>query len=164
MSCVSHDALVAHRCGRRRLAGREAGARGPVRGLLVPVYALVRRNGADADQALDLTQAFFTRLLEEGDLADLDRGSGRFRSWLLSSVKHFIANDRDRECAPKRGGRSAIQIDAADAESRYCLEPSSDVTPDRIFERRWALTLLGQCSTRGARSVPTRVAGGSLTC
>jgi RNA polymerase sigma-70 factor (ECF subfamily) len=110
-----------------------------------PVYAFIRRDGADAERALDLTQGFFARLLEKGDLADVDRNRGKFRSWLLASAKHFVANEHDRERAAKRGGgRAALSIDAADAESRYRLEPSSDMTPDRVFERRWALTLLGQ--------------------
>lgn len=109
-----------------------------------PVYAFVRRDGADAERAMDLTQGFFARLLEKGDLADVDRSRGRFRSWLLSSVKHFVANERDRERAIKRGGgQSTISIDAADAESRYSREPAEAMTPERIFERRWAMTLLG---------------------
>jgi len=110
-----------------------------------PVYAFIRRDGADAERALDLTQGFFTRLLEKGDLADVDRSRGKFRSWLLSSARHFVANEHDRERAAKRGGgRAVLSIDAADAESRYRLEPPSGMTPERIFERRWALTLLGQ--------------------
>jgi RNA polymerase sigma-70 factor (ECF subfamily) len=110
-----------------------------------PIYAFIRRDGADAEQAMDLTQGFFARLLEKGDLADVDRSRGRFRSWLLASVKHFVANERDRERASKRGGgRAAISIDAADAESRYRLEPAEALTPEKIFERRWAMTLLAQ--------------------
>src|SRR5205814_2150771 len=108
-----------------------------------PIYAFIRRDGADAERAMDLTQGFFARLLEKGDLADVDRSRGRFRSWLLSSVKHFVANERDRERAIKRGGgRAAIPIDGDDAESRYRLEPSEAMTPEKIFERRWAMMLL----------------------
>jgi RNA polymerase sigma-70 factor (ECF subfamily) len=110
-----------------------------------PVYAFVRRQGNDADAALDLTQGFFARLLEKRDLAGVDRAKGRFRSWLVAAVKHYLANERDRSRADKRGGgRRPISIDASDAESRYNLEPSHDLTPERIFERRWALTLLDQ--------------------
>ena len=110
-----------------------------------PVYAFVRRQTGNADEAMDLTQGFFARLLEKRDLAGVDRGRGRFRSWLVAAVKNYLANQRDRSRAEKRGGgRRAISIDAADAESRYRLEPSHDVTPERVFERRWALTLLGQ--------------------
>lgn len=110
-----------------------------------PVYAFIRRDGADSERAMDLTQAFFARLLEKGDLADVDRGKGRFRSWLLASVKHFIANERDRERAAKRGGgRPLASIDTSDADSRYRMEPSRDMTPEQVYERRWALTLLDQ--------------------
>jgi len=110
-----------------------------------PVYAFIRRQGADADEAMDLTQGFFARLLERRDLAAVDRARGRFRSWLVAAVKHYLANERDRARADKRGGgRKAISIDAADAESRYRLEPSHELTPERVFERRWALTLLNQ--------------------
>jgi RNA polymerase sigma factor (sigma-70 family) len=113
-----------------------------------PVYAFVRRQGADADDAMDLTQGFFARLLEKRDLAGVERGRGRFRWWLLLAVKHYLANERDRSRAAKRGGgKKAVSIDAADAESRYRLEPSHDDTPERIFERRWALTLLDQVLT-----------------
>jgi RNA polymerase sigma-70 factor (ECF subfamily) len=110
-----------------------------------PVYAFVRRQTGDADLAMDLTQGFFARLLEKRDLAGVDRGRGRFRAWLVAAVKHYLSNERDRARAEKRGGgRPAISIDAADAESRYRLEPSHELTPERIFERRWALTVLGQ--------------------
>jgi RNA polymerase sigma factor (sigma-70 family) len=110
-----------------------------------PVYAFVRRKCGDADEAVDLTQGFFARLLEKRDLAGVERGRGKFRWWLLLAVKHYLANERDRSRAAKRGGgRRPVSIDAADAESRYRLEPSHDVTPERIFERRWALALLEQ--------------------
>ena len=108
-----------------------------------PVYAFVRRQVGDADEAMDLTQGFFTRLLEKRDLAGVDRARGRFRAWLVAAVKHYLANERDRARAAKRGGgRRPVPIDAADAESRYRMEPSHDLTAERVFERRWALTLL----------------------
>jgi RNA polymerase sigma factor (sigma-70 family) len=110
-----------------------------------PVYAFVRRQGCDADEAMDVTQGFFARLLEKGDLASVERGHGRFRSWLLTAVKHYLANERDRARAEKRGGgRLPLSIDPADAEGRYRLEPSHEMTPERVFERRWALALLEQ--------------------
>ena len=108
-----------------------------------PVYLFIRRQTGDADAALDLTQGFFARLLEKRDLAGVDRARGRFRSWLVAAVKNYMSNERDRARAGKRGGgRRPLSIDAADAESRYRLEPAHDLTPERVFERRWALTLL----------------------
>ncbi len=114
-----------------------------------PLYAYVRRRGKNADDALDLTQAFFARLLEKDVLADVDRGKGKFRSFLLAACKHFLANEYDRERAQKRGGgRPLLSLDAADAEGRYINEPVDGVTPEKLFERRWALALLQQVMTR----------------
>jgi RNA polymerase sigma factor (sigma-70 family) len=108
-----------------------------------PLYAYVRRRGHEANEAEDFTQAFFARLLEKNDLAAADPGRGRFRSFLLASLKHFLANEWDRARAEKRGGgRSVLSIDFGTAEERYRAEPSHDLTPERIFERRWALVLL----------------------
>jgi RNA polymerase sigma factor (sigma-70 family) len=108
-----------------------------------PLYAYVRRRGHQADEARDFTQAFFARLLEKNDLAAADPGRGRFRSFLLTSLKHFLANEWDRNRAQKRGGgRSALSIDFGTAEERYRAEPAHDLTPERIFERRWAFVLL----------------------
>jgi RNA polymerase sigma-70 factor (ECF subfamily) len=116
-----------------------------------PLYAFVRRRGYDADEALDLTQGFFTRLIEKNDLSDADRTRGRFRAWLLTSVKHYLANEWDKATAAKRGGGRAVfsfDIDPGDAEDRYRREPSHEITPERIFDRRWALTLLEQTLAR----------------
>jgi RNA polymerase sigma factor (sigma-70 family) len=108
-----------------------------------PLYAYVRRRGHEADEAQDFTQAYFARLLEKNDLAAADPGRGRFRSFLLTSLKHFLANEWDRARAEKRGGgRSLLSIDFGTAEERYRAEPSHDLTPEKIFERRWALVLL----------------------
>ena len=115
-----------------------------------PVYAFVRRRGYDADEALDLTQGFFTRLIDKNDLAAADRNRGRFRAWLLTAVKHYLANEWDKATAEKRGGGRAVfsfDIDSDDAECRYRREPAHQVTPERIFDRRWALTLLEQTLT-----------------
>ncbi|HEV3304183.1 MAG TPA: sigma-70 family RNA polymerase sigma factor [Planctomycetaceae bacterium] len=108
-----------------------------------PLYAYVRRRGHDADEAQDFTQTFFARLLEKNDLAAADPARGRFRSFLLASLKHFLANEWDRARAVKRGGgRAVLSIDFGTAEERYRAEPSHDLTPEKIFERRWALVLL----------------------
>jgi len=114
-----------------------------------PLYAFVRRRGHDADGARDLTQAFFTRLLEKNDLAAAQPERGKFRSYLLTSLKHFLANEWDRERAQKRGGgRSGLSIDFGTAEERYSREPSHDLTAEKIFERRWALVLLEKVLAR----------------
>jgi RNA polymerase sigma-70 factor (ECF subfamily) len=108
-----------------------------------PVYAYVRRRGHDHHQAQDLTQAFFARLLEKNDLADADRTRGRFRSFLLTACQHFLANQYDHAKAKKRGGgRSHVALDFSDADQRYSHEPAHDDTPERLFDRRWALDLL----------------------
>jgi len=114
-------------------------------GYWYPLYAFVRRQGHDAHDAQDLTQEFFARLLEKNYLQDVDRAKGRFRSFLLASLKHFLANEWDRRKALKRGGaRTHVPIDSQSAETRYGLEPAHDQSPEKLFERRWALTLLDQ--------------------
>ena len=108
-----------------------------------PIYAYVRRLGHSHDEAEDLTQGFFARVLEKQYLRDFDRERGRFRSFLLGSLKHFIANERDAARTQKRGGgRAPLPLDEVlQAQHRYNLE-AGDLTPDRIFERQWALTVL----------------------
>ena len=114
-----------------------------------PLYAFVRRQGMSEHDAQDLTQEFFARLLEKSWLDGVDRERGRFRSWLLASMKHFLANEWDRANRLKRGGgQTVLSLDAQTAEARYALEPADPVTADRIFERRWALTLLEQVLER----------------
>ncbi len=108
-----------------------------------PVFAFVRRQGHAADDAQDLTQGFFARLIEKGDLADADRSRGRFRSFLLSACRHFLSNERDHASALKRGGRhAAIPIDVATAEGRYEQGLSHGETPEHLYERQWCVTLL----------------------
>jgi RNA polymerase sigma factor (sigma-70 family) len=108
-----------------------------------PVYAFVRRRGNSAADAGDLTQGFVARLIETAGIARADPDKGRFRSYLLGAVRHFLANEQDRAAARKRGGGRAIgSLDLADAERRYAAEPADDRTPEQLFERRWALTLL----------------------
>lgn len=111
-----------------------------------PIYAYVRRLGHTQEEAEDLTQGFFMRVLEKHYLHDFDRERGRFRSFLLGALKHYLANQRDAARTLKRGGGRALLPldDILDAERRYSLEPRTDLTPDRIFERQWALTVLGR--------------------
>lgn len=108
-----------------------------------PVFAFVRRRGYSTDEAEDLTQGFFTRIIEKGDLTDADRARGRFRSFLLSACQHYLANERDRTLAQKRGGgRPPLSIDVADAEQRYRRALAHEETPEVLYERQWCLTLL----------------------
>jgi RNA polymerase sigma-70 factor (ECF subfamily) len=108
-----------------------------------PLYAYVRRRGHSPDDAEDLTQAFFARLLEKNWLADADRERGRFRSFLLASLKHFLANEWDKAQTQKRGGRvHVIPLETAVAETRYQREPADEAAADKAFDRRWALALL----------------------
>jgi RNA polymerase sigma-70 factor (ECF subfamily) len=109
-----------------------------------PVYAFVRRQGYGAEESRDLTQGYFLQLLEKEFLADVRPELGRFRAFLIVSVKHFLSNERDRERALKRGGgRPPVCLDATEAEDRYRFEPVESLTPERLFERRWAATVLG---------------------
>ncbi len=108
-----------------------------------PLYAYVRRRGILAEDARDLTQGFFARLLEQNDCARADPQRGRFRAFLLASLRHFLANERDRERADKRGGGAApLPLDLEGAEERYALEDCRELTPEEHFDRVWTLELL----------------------
>jgi RNA polymerase sigma factor (sigma-70 family) len=108
-----------------------------------PLYAYVRRRGYRIEDAQDLTQDFFARLLEKNSLEVASRERGRFRTFLLAGLANFLNNHWDRTRAAKRGGGyELVSWDAQTAEERYQQEPSHDETPEKIFERRWALTVL----------------------
>ena len=114
-----------------------------------PLYAYIRRKGYDRHKAQDLNQEFFYRLLKENYLGAVDRKRGKFRSFLLVALNHFLSNQRDHERAAKRGGgQPLISLDETDAENRYLLEPASDLSPEKIFERNWFLALFDQALTR----------------
>src|SRR3989442_7530073 len=114
-----------------------------------PLYAYLRRSGRDTHDAQDLTQAFFARLIEKKDFALADRDKGKFRFYLLGALKHFLADQHDKATALKRGGgQTFVSFDAQTAEQRYRMEPVDEATPDMLFERRWALTLLDQALAR----------------
>ena len=114
-----------------------------------PLYAFVRRQGLAAHEAQDLTQDFFARLLSKDWLDGVDRERGRFRSWLLAAMKHFLSNEWDKQRALKRGGGvTIISISDDEAESRYAHEPADTVSADQLYDRRWALTILEQSLTR----------------
>ena len=108
-----------------------------------PLYAFIRREGYDADHAQDLTQGFFALLLERNDLAGLVRGEGKFRSFLLKALTHFLINERARANTLKRGGdRVIVSLQEESAENRYQSEPAHGETPEKLFERQWALALM----------------------
>jgi RNA polymerase sigma-70 factor (ECF subfamily) len=131
------------------LAAREGSAQGAqealeslCRGYWPPIYAFIRRRGHGPDDALDLTQEFFARLLEKHYLEAADPSTGRFRTLLLTAVSRFLANERERALALKRGGGAVHLPLEADAEDGYRIEPADPATPETIYERRWAETVL----------------------
>ncbi len=110
-----------------------------------PLYAFVRRQGYDRDDALDLTQGFFLRLVERHYLDSVDPAKGRFRDFLLASLKHYLSSERARARTQKRAPKlPLVSIDAHEAEQRYRVEPADAVTPEEVFERRWALVVIEQ--------------------
>src|SRR5580693_1516648 len=113
-----------------------------------PLYAYLRRRGYPADEAQDLTQEFFIRVLEGRYLDRADPEKGRFRSFILTSLKFFVADEEDRQRARKRGGGAVLPLELSTGEDRYQREPAHDETPERIFERRWALSVLDRVVER----------------
>ena len=114
-----------------------------------PLYSYIRRQGHDVAEAQDLTQEFFARLLERDYLTRLDQQRGKFRSFLLGFVKHFLAEQREKTGAQKRGGgQKLLSLDAGDGEEGYLSEPVDELTPDQIFERQWVQTLLQRAFDR----------------
>jgi len=110
-----------------------------------PLYAYVRRRVADPHEAQDLTQSFFRHLLENQAIRQVDRSRGRFRAFLLAALQNFLTNEWEKARALKRGGAiSLLPLDFSLGESRYLLEPADNLTPERLFERRWIMTLLDQ--------------------
>jgi len=107
-----------------------------------PLYAFLRRRGNSADEAQDLTQEFFMRVLEGRYLDRADPERGRFRSFLLTSLKFFVADESDRRRALKRGGGMVVPLEFSSGEALYQREPACDETPERIFERRWVHSML----------------------
>ena len=114
-----------------------------------PLYAFARRRGESHDAAQDLVQGFFAALLEKRYLADADRDRGRFRTFLITAFRNFASKERERARAQKRGGDLAhLSLDVETGDGRYALEPRDDLTPERVFERRWALTVIERALDR----------------
>lgn len=110
-----------------------------------PLYAFVRRRGYQVDDAKDLTQEFFARLLEKDYLRSVDRGKGKFRSFLLAALEHFLAKEWRRAHAQKRGGRFAfISFNDEAAEQQYLEVPGSNLSAEQLFDQQWAVALLNQ--------------------
>src|SRR5712692_2445909 len=108
-----------------------------------PLYAFIRRQGSSPHDAEDLTQEFFLHFLERNALGNVRPAAGKFRSFLLICLKHFLANERERAHAQRRGGgRPPVPLESRDSETRYSLEPADNRTPEVMFERRWAFAVL----------------------
>jgi RNA polymerase sigma-70 factor (ECF subfamily) len=122
-----------------------------------PLYAFVRRKGHSHEDASDLTQAYFARFLEKRFLKSVYADLGKFRTFLLTSMSHFLANEWDKSQAQKRGGgQRVISFDDASAEERYRLEPVEHTTPETLFERRWAQTVVAVVLNRLAAETEER--------
>ena len=114
-----------------------------------PLYAYVRRQGYSREDAEDLTQSFFARFLQKNYLEKLSAEHGKFRAFLIASLKHFLANEWDRSQRQKRGGGIAnLSLDWQDADARYHIDPSDNLSPDKIYDRAWAVTLLERVISR----------------
>lgn len=127
-----------------------------------PIYAFVRRRGNSRHDAQDLTQEFFYRLISKEFLRTVDREKGRFRTFLLTALQRFLCNEWEKSQAQKRGGGALMFTwDADAAEERYCQEPSHELTPEKLFERRWATTLI-QSTMEDLKSEYERAGKGRL--
>jgi RNA polymerase sigma-70 factor (ECF subfamily) len=130
-----------------------------------PLYAFVRRLGNSAHDAQDLTQEFFARLLEKHWLEAADRERGRFRTFLIMALKRFVANEWDKRQSAKRGGgQSFVPLDTKFAEERYLADPSPALSPDHLYERRWALTLLARALARLREEYEADGRGADFAC
>jgi RNA polymerase sigma-70 factor (ECF subfamily) len=139
---TTHWSVVLNARDRDAPAAREALER-LCRSYWYPLYAYIRRRGHSEEDARDLVQGFFARLISTEALSSIEPSKGRFRSFLIASCNHFLANEWDRANRLKRGGGAEIlSFDTAEGESRYSLEPVDELTAEKLYERRWALTLI----------------------
>jgi len=139
---TTHWTLVL-KAGRQESSSADEALASLCRAYWYPLYAFVRRRGYDPAEAQDLTQEFFARLIEKRSLTVVERGRGQFRSFLLAALAHFLDNEWDKSQAVKRGGGcSIVSLDEQDAEDRYVHEPFHELTAEKLYERRWAITLL----------------------
>jgi len=139
---TTHWSLVVQAADRGSPASAEA-LEALCRTYWLPLYLYVRRRAPNIDEAHDLTQEFFSRLLEKNYLAAAQPDRGRFRAFLLTAFKHFLANEWERARAQKRGGgKPAIPLDFRTGDSHHALEPAGGLTPEEAYDREWATTLL----------------------
>jgi RNA polymerase sigma-70 factor (ECF subfamily) len=130
-----------------------------------PLYAYVRRQGFSPHEAQDLTQEFLMRLLQKRDLARVGPAKGRFRSYLLVALQHFLVNEWERARTAKRGGgQRPVALDAFDPEQRYQIEPHDHLSADKIYERKWALTVLEQVLAQLKRELADAGKMGHFEC
>ncbi|MBV8228051.1 MAG: sigma-70 family RNA polymerase sigma factor [Verrucomicrobia bacterium] len=140
---------IVMKAAQRQAPGAESALAELCRHYWYPLYMFARRRGHSPDDAQDLTQGFFLHLLEQRALAGVDRLKGKFRSFLLASFQNHLSDQFDRARRLKRGGdRQFVELDAEEAEERYRSEPVEFLTPEKIFDARWAMTVLGEASTR----------------
>ena len=128
-----------------------------------PIYAYIRRAGRNPHDAEDLTQGFFAWLLEKGVLAKADASKGKLRTFLLTCARRFLTDEHDRAMAQKRGAAVLTSFDSAQAEERYAAEPRDDLSPDRLFQRRWAFTILDRALTLLGEEYNAQKKGGTFT-
>ena len=135
--------------GQEQSSGRAAALEKLCRAYWHPIYAFARRKGRSDEDAKDLTQQFFARLLEHNDFAGLDARKGKFRTFLLTSFTHFLANEHDRATALKRGGGKIIfSLDELSSDPFNQFEPAGDCSPANLFDHRWALAVLERALNR----------------
>ncbi len=135
--------------GRKRTLQADVALEQLCRTYWFPLYTYVRRRGHSKEDAEDLTQAFFARFLERNYLEGLRSEKGKFRAFLLAALKHFLANASDRAHRQKRGGGLAsLSLDWQDADTRYQLDPADQLSPDKLYDRTWAVALLERVIVR----------------
>ena len=129
-----------------------------------PLYVYVRRRGHSKEDAEDLTQAFFARLLEKNDFANVNSERGRFRAFLLASLKHFLANEWDKSQRQKRGGGNVhLSLDWQTADTKFQVAVTSEPGPEQAFDREWAVTLLAKVIGRLQQETETNGHGKQFT-
>jgi len=147
-SATTHWSVVVQ-AGRTLSPQSQAALETLCRAYWYPLYAFVRRQGHGSEEAQDLTQAFFAHFLESGSFSRADPSKGRFRSFLLGALRHFLVNEWQHEHRLKRGGHCAVfSLEGMEPEPRLAAEPADEFTPEMAYERRWAETVLAQVLER----------------